>query len=591
MRLALKSTLALLAVYAAIVLGVGSWMYSELRSLSGDLANETARLVGSEVARTITGSALDELLQGDEASRARLEQVVGQITERSGVLTSLAVLDRNGLVVAGDKVEIGSQGALPEVIFGPADQAQMISAGSLIGGEFYLAVPLKQGSQLMGYVRLSMRSQRIQHLASHALRDLLLVTLVGFLTVGGIGLMLHQQIVRRSRALAEALEKAVRGEAVANGPVVDEFSRALAVARQVGRELNEARGESQQAHHRMAALMKAVDIGVLMTQPDAGLVFASERAAELLGFADSRALSSEWGEAVQPAVSGLVSRIGQVGGRHHELAGRSGQRIKLEIYALGDNGHTHEGYLLLARSHESTEALQTELGLAMQMRGLTRFYTAFAHDLRAPLNAMVMTLELLKVTLAAREQDPGLAEEKCARYINVLNEEIQRLNRQVKTLLSHTAPPSGERRDLDLRGLVQDLQDLLAPQAKRQKVTVVTRWPEEPVRLIGYADRLKQALLNVLINALEAMPEGGELQLKIALSDKVAHLVVRDSGAGIPPEVLDSIFEMQFTTKTSGTGVGLFVARSVVEAHGGSISVRSSPGAGTELRIELPLSA
>ncbi|HYD50659.1 MAG TPA: ATP-binding protein [Terriglobales bacterium] len=588
MRLALKSTLALLITYAAILVAVGVWTYNELRHLSTELAGETARLIADEVARTVTGSALDDLLQGDEASRLRLERIVSEIAARSAILTSLAVVDRNGIVVAADKVAVGTRVALPDVIFSPPSNPETISVGSPIGGEVYLAVPLEQGSQLVGYVRLSMRSQRISDLASQALRDLLVIALVGFLTVGAVGVTLHLQLVRHSQALANALELAVRGELVSDGPVDDEFSRALAVARAVGKELTEARGDRQQAHQQMAALMKAMDIGVLMIEPDAKLIFANARAAELLGFPEPTTLAQHWDAQLQADVGGLLRSFGDAFGRIFELPNREGMpRLKLEFYALGDGAP--EGYLVLVRSAESIEALESELGLAMQMRGLTRFYTAFAHDLRAPLNAMVMTLELLKVTLMGRNESPEVAQEKCNRYVGVLNDEIQRLNRQVRTLLTHTAPPTGERRELDLRLLMQDLHDLLAPQAKRQRVTISTAMPEQPVHLQGYVDRLKQAMLNVLINALEAMPNGGELHIEIKPSGDHCELVVRDSGGGIPPEVLRSIFEMQFTTKSGGTGVGLYVARSVVEAHGGTIAVDSQPGNGTTFSIRMPV--
>jgi signal transduction histidine kinase len=138
----------------------------------------------------------------------------------------------------------------------------------------------------------------------------------------------------------------------------------------------------------------------------------------------------------------------------------------------------------LVKSAESLEALQSELGLAIQMRGLTQFYAAFAHDLKAPLNAMVMTLELLKMSRQSGADDDA-GREKEFKYIGVLNEEIRRLDRQLRALLSHTAPPSQTRSELDLRGVVQDLEGLLAPQAKRQHVALTTQLPVEPVTLIG----------------------------------------------------------------------------------------------------------
>jgi signal transduction histidine kinase len=175
------------------------------------------------------------------------------------------------------------------------------------------------------------------------------------------------------------------------------------------------------------------------------------------------------------------------------------------------------------------------------------------------------------------------------KHIGVLNEEIRRLDRQVRTLLSHTAPPSPVRQELDLRGLLSDLEALLAPQAKRQKVDLTTRLPDQPVTLVGHADRLKQAILNILINALEAMPDGGALTIELEKQNGAARLTVRDSGPGIPPTLLGAIYDMHFTTKSGGTGVGLYVAHSVVQSHEGSIDVKSSPEQGTTFTVTIPL--
>jgi signal transduction histidine kinase len=265
-----------------------------------------------------------------------------------------------------------------------------------------------------------------------------------------------------------------------------------------------------------------------------------------------------------------------------EMPPRNGTvRLQLDLYELSDRG----GVLVLVKNADSLAVLESELGLAMQMRGLTRFYAAFAHDLKAPLNAMVMTLELLKLSL----QGDGAPTEKQLKYIGVVNQEIGRLDRQLRTLLTHTAPPSTGPQDVDLRGLLQELDELLAPQARRQRVTLITRLPDDPVIVVGQPDRLKQAMLNILINALEAMPKGGVLNIALERVDGSASITVRDNGPGIPQEVLDSIYDMHFTTKSGGTGVGLYVARSVMQAHGGSIDVSAVPDGGTSFTLKFPL--
>jgi signal transduction histidine kinase len=589
MRLALKSTLAFLPVYLIVVGGVAWWMAAQLQSLSNDMARSTAQLVGGEVARALADSALDQLLRADDETRARLEQIVDEVTQHSGILTSVAVVDRAGTVIAGDNVEVGRRLASPDLIFGSDYSVRLINENRPFGdGSFYMLVPLKAGSELAGYLRLEMRSQRIVHLYARAKRNLALVALAGFVCVVGAGVLLHVQLSRRSQALARDLAGAMRGE-VGAPRYRDEFSPALAVARQVGRELNAARGELQQEQQRMVSLLKALDIGVLVLEPDLDLAFANANAAELVGCAGADDLARRWNGEFRGRLAEIPRQVAATLGRRAEVdlpAAGGAPRLKLDFYELG--AERCDGYLVLVKSAESLEAIENELGLAIQMRGLNRFYAAFAHDLKAPLNAMVMTLELLKLNLQNGGDDDG-ARAKQIKHIGVLNEEIRRLDRHVRTLLSHTAPPSPVRQEFDLRALLDDLEALLAPQAKRQKVSLTTRLPEQPMTMVGHADRLKQAILNILINALEAMPGGGTLTIDLERCNGVALLTVRDSGPGIPPALLDAIYDMHFTTKDGGTGVGLYVARSVVQSHDGSIDVHSAPEQGTTFTVTLPL--
>jgi len=111
----------------------------------------------------------------------------------------------------------------------------------------------------------------------------------------------------------------------------------------------------------------------------------------------------------------------------------------------------------------------------------------------------------------------------------------------------------------------------------------------QPVCIVGHRDRLKQAFLNITTNALDAMPDGGRLNLVLATQDRHATLAIRDTGPGMSAEVVRKIYNMHFTTKAGGTGIGLYVARSIIEAHGGDIQVDSEPGHGTCFQVQLPL--
>jgi signal transduction histidine kinase len=232
------------------------------------------------------------------------------------------------------------------------------------------------------------------------------------------------------------------------------------------------------------------------------------------------------------------------------------------------------------------EALQDDLLLASQLRVLSRVYRAGAHDIRGPLNALVLTLDRLQVTL--RQSEGTQLVTKAQGYLDVLREEIDRLDGSLQALLAETTPASKEWEDFDLRDTLQEIERLLLARARLQGVTIDLQVPATPVGIHGQRDRLKQSILNIATNGLEAMPDGGALAMILATPAAEAEVRIIDSGVGIADEARQRIFEMHYTTKTTGTGIGLYLAHAIVTAHGGAIGVDSRLGCGSEFRVRLP---
>jgi signal transduction histidine kinase len=593
MRLAVKSLLAVLLLYVAVLIGLAMWLQHEFSSLATTLVRNTARLIANEIAGAVSGAAIDQIVQGEAADPNRFAQIVSRLTEESEIVDSVAVVDNAGRVVAGDALQVGRQLTPPQLLFAQKQRFELSSPNLLRGGDYHLFVALTEGETTVGYLRPSIRSQRIVRLYGKTRRDLFLAAIAALVGAGLVGLAIHVQLTRRVDQLTQVLDGVSRGDRTPIPAAQDEFAHALDAARRVSRELHAAREEKSQATRRLGALLQAMDVGVVLVKGDGSPEFSNSTACELLG-APVEDLGARWAEVEKQVIQPLredPSRVCAAGVRADMQLMWNGaaRRLRFEIYALDDEAG---GLLVLVKDPEMLETLERELGLAVQMRGLARFYGALAHDLRAPLNAMVMNIELLRQTMKKEDRENGVDPELRARqmrYIGVLQQEVARFDRQLKSLLSHAAPPSEERDHLDLRDLVRDLCALLEPQARHQKVDLTTGLPEGPVTMLGQRDRLKQALLNVLINAIEAMPQGGKLDIELASHDGTAEIAVRDTGPGIEPELLGKIFEMSFTTKAGGTGVGLFVSRSIVESHGGRVQIESQAGSGTLFRICLPL--
>lgn len=587
MRLVTKSTLAALFAFLLLLGTFAVWSEYQLRALATALMEGTARLLGTEIAAVVSEAAAGDLLRDDPAARERLERMVADLSANSQVVAALTVVGADGVVVASKDLAVGRQLARPEVVFGDKRRMQFLTAESPLEGDTYhLFVPLLSGDERIGYLRLSLASERLIALYRRARRQLAFLAVAGLACVAALGLALEVQFSRMGRSLAQAFEAATRGAAVPARSSRKEFSEALDAARRAGEQLNLARTQTADAQARFGELMKVMDVGVLLVDPDYSLDVANEPARRLLGAAGAGDLEQRW-EGIRSHLQ-AIAPDGRTGVLDLDGTGDGGvNHVRFELYPRDDRA----GWLILVKSQEMLDALENELRLAIQMRGFAHFYMAFAHDLKAPLNAMVLNLELLKRALSGQPADEDEADQmrsRQTRYIETLVGEVSRLDRSLRTVLTHAAPPSAGIKSFDLRELLEELGSLLDPQARHQRVNLQSALGATPLHFTGHRDRLKQALLNVAINGLESMPQGGDMIIEAAADSGEVTISIRDSGPGMPPEVVEQIYRMHFTTKDGGTGIGLHVARSVIQAHGGDIHVESQVGSGTCFRVTLP---
>lgn len=239
------------------------------------------------------------------------------------------------------------------------------------------------------------------------------------------------------------------------------------------------------------------------------------------------------------------------------------------------------------RPPDRTAALETDLRTATRFRSLSTLNIGLAHDLRGALNNIVVNLELLKQAIhkSGGAGDVGQSQH----YAVLIQKEVSRLNGYIQVLLNLTAPAKDSPGQLDLCKALTETMGLIKAQAKLQRVNMDMQLPERTIRITCRQVELRQALLNIIINGLEAMPEGGTLTIRITPRDTEIGIEICDTGAGIPEPLREHIFDMHYTTKDTGTGIGLYVARSVIHEHGGSIQVQNNFDAGTCFAITLPL--
>lgn len=238
------------------------------------------------------------------------------------------------------------------------------------------------------------------------------------------------------------------------------------------------------------------------------------------------------------------------------------------------------GVLVAIRDAETRRQIRSQLDISTRLSAISRLTGGVAHEIKNPLNAMALHLEVLKNKL----QQDGVQHSE----IEVIGREISRLDRVVKTFLDFTRPVEPAMRTLNLAEIVRQVASLVQPEANRRRIQVSVEVFGNHVAIQGDEDLLKQAILNVVNNGIEAMERDGRLRIRLERAGDEALLSIADSGPGIPPEVRDKIFNLYFTTKSGGSGIGLAMTFRVVQLHNASIDFESSPEEGTVFRLRFP---
>jgi signal transduction histidine kinase/HAMP domain-containing protein len=472
-------------------------------------------------------------------------------------------------------------------------------------------------SEQFGWIRIGVSTTLIWDDVLVALKKALYLGAGALAIATIVALLLAQWTLRPVHVLQSGFARLGRGEfdVKLDLPPGDEFSELGASFNKLSAELSTVR--SQIASGQAAPVESVVDRledAVAMVNPDGLVVFANAAIRTALPEAVAGSALSAWPpghpyrQLVDRALAtresqGPVSRRVRVQGEEDETE----QWVMAHVIEQG--AQRFMGVMLVARDVGYISRVQSTLRYSRKAASLGRLLAGVAHEVKNPLNAMTIHLELLKQKLKGQAgirqvAAPGgtaVATETATpasvtvevgsvmKHVGVIGTEIRRLDEVVQGFLKFSRPEELTLEPVDLRALVADVVEVVEPQARAGGVRLVVEAPPELPRVSADRSLLRQALLNLALNAVQAMPQGGELRFEAGrAADRQVSLDVRDTGLGIAPEHLARIFELYFTTKEQGSGIGLSMVYRTIQLHDGSIEVQSTPGHGTTFSIRLP---
>jgi signal transduction histidine kinase len=367
----------------------------------------------------------------------------------------------------------------------------------------------------------------------------------------------------------------------------DEFGLVTLKIANLGRQMRDTKEIFSALKDNVDQLMSKLQDGLMLFTRDSRVVLVSAPVERFLGRPRGELLGKTAREifshdsSLGTLVLDAFERKRPLTPREFSAAG--GRRVQVSLDFVQEKG-TQIGALLIMRDAESVQRIGDEIEMSRRLSASGRVTGGVAHEVKNPINAIVLHLQLLQNKLAQLDPDTR-------RHMDIIGSEIQRLDRVVQTLVDFMRARELHLVEVDLRRLLDDVVMLATPDAGQHNINIERDLPAEPLPIKADLDLMKQALLNVVLNGIQAMPQGGALTISARQDGNVVMAEIRDRGIGIHEDMHEKIFELYFTTKKNGNGIGLAQTYQILQWHYGSVEFESTEGEGTTFRFRIPLAA
>jgi signal transduction histidine kinase len=555
-------------------------------------------------------------LREDPGLRAILESSL-----YSKNVTFAAIVDVNGIAVAhADRSLEGrpmpTEDLLSKLLARPA-LSELVAIYSGQGRNLEFRQSLLLDNSEFGSIRIGVSTLLIRQDLDLSLKPAVATAFAALAVAVIVAMLLAQLLLRPIHVIRSGLTRLGRGELDVRLDLdqSDEFGELGTFFNTVTAQLSADRSQMAGQVANLESAVEHLEDAVAIISPRAELLFANPAMRVLLPNAAPGVSLNDLVPADHPVLRLSEQTLmtcqsrGPLSATFPEVRGQgeSGERLVM-THAVNDAKGQLVGVMLIVRNMEYLSQVQSTIRYSRKLAALGRLSAGVAHEVKNPLNAMMIHLELLRQQFAGRAvpavagaggrpgggvlvdaAEPVVDSTAVAalQHVDVIAGEIRRLDEVVQGFLKFSRPEDLRLQPVQLQALFDEIVPIVRPEAERAGVALRVSCDAPDVN--GDPAMLRQAFLNLALNACQAMPAGGTLgiQCEAAGGHRVS-IAVSDTGVGIPPEHLQRIFDLYFTTKTKGSGIGLSMVYRTVQMHDGEIEVQSTPGAGTTFRVLLP---
>jgi signal transduction histidine kinase len=597
---------------------------------------------GQYMAKTILHHA-GVVVSGDGDPYAQLREDPGlrSIIESAAYSDNIAtatVVDTTGIIVIANLRQLVGQLSPPQGDLAALDAASPYAKLKEIytgdGRTLEVRERLTRGDEEFGSIRIGVSTLLMRRQLDELFRDALFTVAAALGIAVFVAGVFAQLLLRPIHVLRGGLTRLGKGEfgVTLDLPPGDEFGELGDFFNTVSQQLSADRSLLAGQKANLQTAVEHLEDAVALFNPSGELLFSNPAMQPTLpADATGRALRGllpighPYRTLVEETLATRLSR-GPVQSQRHAsepitVSSKSGstppsaeakpndEELIMTHAIMGTSGEL-VGVLLVSRNLAHLSRMQSTLAYSRKLVALGRLTAGIAHEVKNPLNAMMIHLELLRTkirgamvavpeTVAAAGGMLGLGPGRTAtlpapvqgalEHVSIIESEIRRLDEVVQGFLKFTRPEDLRLQPVNVNTLLEEILPIIETEAAKNSVKVAVDVPSTLPAVNGDAAMLRQAFLNLAINACQAMPNGGSLRLTSSpVSRNRVEVRVQDTGVGIAPEHLSKIFNLYFTTKERGTGIGLSMVYRIIQMHDGEVEVQSTPGRGTTFRVLLP---
>src|SRR5258708_7109026 len=473
---------------------------------------------------------------------------------------------------------------------------------------FEIRQPVLLGEQQFGSIRIGISTLLVKDELRQAFRAAMQGVLLALVISTIVAMLLAQWMLRPIHVIQSGLTRLGRGELDVrlDLPEGEEFKNLGSSFDAVSAQLSESRAKALSTPTDFESVVDNLEDAVALFGPDGQLMFCNPAVAAVLPQFASGHLAGSAPES--DPIRALVERtlashkaqgpITHCGG-HVQRGGpqtaEDGSELLLMTHPIDDGQGKFVGAMLVARNLGYMNQVHSTLNYSRKLAALGRLMAGVAHEVKNPLNAMTIHLELLRNKLArvpvGAVPSGGGSEETpdVAKHVEIISSELKRLDEVLNGFLKFARPDELRLQPVHLQAIISDVLTSVTPEAERLRGHVKHECPPDLPRINADPGMLRQRRLNLRLNACHAMPDGGTLRIacRTASRDRIG-IDIEDTGGGIAPENLQKIFDLYFTTKEKGSGIGLSMVYRIVQLHDGAVEVESTPGRGARFRLVFP---